>query len=227
MALCTICGEHPQSTRKTVTKGRCCNKCPNHGPWCTMHDRVMPCAPQPTTPSDETVAEPRRRAPRASSAPIRAPRASKSAQDHDVEAPPPAPRVSKPRGPKGTKRSAPAAAATVTKRLVGVSAKCETVVAALNNLDGYSFSCKEMLATMARSSLDVLAADRHSCQVKAVQILKDAMEDLEKQMHSAVAEAQVKMDQANEEALGDNLLEQGEALLAELSEKAEAAKENV
>lgn len=41
--LCTRCGKHPQNTRKAVRKGLCCNKCPNHGPWCTMHSADPPC----------------------------------------------------------------------------------------------------------------------------------------------------------------------------------------
>merc|ERR1719235_467628 len=35
--LCTKCGLHPANPKKGVTKGLCCNKCPNHGPWCTVH----------------------------------------------------------------------------------------------------------------------------------------------------------------------------------------------
>jgi len=38
-AMCGRCGEHAVSKRKALQqKGLCCNKCPNHGPWCTMHD---------------------------------------------------------------------------------------------------------------------------------------------------------------------------------------------
>lgn len=33
--MCTKCGEFPQSTRKGVKKGLCCNRCPDHGPWCS------------------------------------------------------------------------------------------------------------------------------------------------------------------------------------------------
>jgi len=35
--MCTKCGEHPQSTRKGIQSGLCCNRCPNHGPWCSRH----------------------------------------------------------------------------------------------------------------------------------------------------------------------------------------------
>jgi len=33
--MCKKCGDFPPSTRKNVQKGLCCNRCPNHGPWCT------------------------------------------------------------------------------------------------------------------------------------------------------------------------------------------------
>jgi len=36
-AMCTKCNKFPQSTRKGVTQGLCCNRCPNHGPWCSSH----------------------------------------------------------------------------------------------------------------------------------------------------------------------------------------------
>jgi len=35
--VCTKCGDFPQSTRTGVCKGMCCNKCPDHGPWCSSH----------------------------------------------------------------------------------------------------------------------------------------------------------------------------------------------
>mmetsp|Transcript_20885 Transcript_20885/g.38101 ORF Transcript_20885/g.38101 Transcript_20885/m.38101 type:complete len:269 (-) Transcript_20885:185-991(-) len=35
MVLCVACGVREQSTREGVKKGYCCNRCPNHGPWCT------------------------------------------------------------------------------------------------------------------------------------------------------------------------------------------------
>merc|ERR1719487_491695 len=35
--MCTRCGALPCSTRKGVAKGLCCNKCPNHGPWCSAN----------------------------------------------------------------------------------------------------------------------------------------------------------------------------------------------
>ncbi|CAE8634789.1 unnamed protein product [Polarella glacialis] len=34
--LCTACGQFQQSSRKGITRGLCCNKCPNHGPWCSQ-----------------------------------------------------------------------------------------------------------------------------------------------------------------------------------------------
>lgn len=38
--LCRRCGIYAVSKRKALQqKGLCCNKCPNHGPWCTMHER--------------------------------------------------------------------------------------------------------------------------------------------------------------------------------------------
>lgn len=36
--LCTKCGIYPQSARLRVAAGLCCNRCPNHGPWCTQHE---------------------------------------------------------------------------------------------------------------------------------------------------------------------------------------------
>jgi len=38
--LCRRCGIHGVSKRKALQQNNlCCNKCPNHGPWCTMHDQ--------------------------------------------------------------------------------------------------------------------------------------------------------------------------------------------
>merc|ERR1719201_1139803 len=37
VAVCTRCGTFPQNPRKGVRAGLCCNKCPDHGPWCTQH----------------------------------------------------------------------------------------------------------------------------------------------------------------------------------------------
>jgi len=35
--LCTKCGMHPISSLKAVVRALCCNRCPDHGPWCTSH----------------------------------------------------------------------------------------------------------------------------------------------------------------------------------------------
>jgi len=35
--MCTKCNKFPQSMRKGVQKGMCCNRCPSHGPWCSSH----------------------------------------------------------------------------------------------------------------------------------------------------------------------------------------------
>jgi len=36
--LCTSCGLHPISSRKAVARrALCCNRCPDHGTWCTSH----------------------------------------------------------------------------------------------------------------------------------------------------------------------------------------------
>lgn len=35
--LCIRCGTFPQNPRKAVKAGLCCNRCPQHGPWCTKH----------------------------------------------------------------------------------------------------------------------------------------------------------------------------------------------
>jgi len=52
--LCTRCGEFPQSTRKGVQKGLCCNRCPNHGPWCSSKqspkENTCRHQPKPTPP---------------------------------------------------------------------------------------------------------------------------------------------------------------------------------
>merc|ERR1711966_107295 len=38
--LCRRGGIYGVSKRKALQqKGLCCNKCPNHGPWCTMHEQ--------------------------------------------------------------------------------------------------------------------------------------------------------------------------------------------
>jgi len=43
-ALCIKCGIHPTNQRKALhQKGLCCNNCPNHGPWCTMHKENKSC----------------------------------------------------------------------------------------------------------------------------------------------------------------------------------------
>jgi hypothetical protein len=42
-AMCTRCGKFPQSTHRGVRKGLCCNKCPNHGPWCSGHTCSVAC----------------------------------------------------------------------------------------------------------------------------------------------------------------------------------------
>jgi len=37
-SLCTRCGIYAVNHRKSLRqRSLCCNKCPNHGPWCTMH----------------------------------------------------------------------------------------------------------------------------------------------------------------------------------------------
>lgn len=39
VTLCIRCGDHPVNQRKAVhQRGLCCNRCPDHGPWCTMHE---------------------------------------------------------------------------------------------------------------------------------------------------------------------------------------------
>mmetsp|Transcript_19197 Transcript_19197/g.43070 ORF Transcript_19197/g.43070 Transcript_19197/m.43070 type:complete len:223 (-) Transcript_19197:145-813(-) len=44
MALCVLCGVREQSKHKGVKFGQCCNKCPNHGPWCSAAGvKVMVC----------------------------------------------------------------------------------------------------------------------------------------------------------------------------------------
>jgi len=45
-ALCTRCGVHPVNTERTAlkAKGLCCNKCPNHGLWCSRHMVHHQCA---------------------------------------------------------------------------------------------------------------------------------------------------------------------------------------
>ena len=35
--LCSRCGKFLVNHRKSVRRGLCCNKCPNHGPWCTSN----------------------------------------------------------------------------------------------------------------------------------------------------------------------------------------------
>ena len=35
--LCSRCGKFLENHRKSVRRGLCCNKCPNHGPWCTSN----------------------------------------------------------------------------------------------------------------------------------------------------------------------------------------------
>jgi len=52
--MCIRCGEHPVNSRKGIRiRGLCCNKCPDHGPWCTMHSAHNCCTPsQAAGPSE-------------------------------------------------------------------------------------------------------------------------------------------------------------------------------
>jgi len=46
-SMCGRCGVHAVSKRKALQKkSLCCNNCPNHGPWCTMHDAPI-CSKNP------------------------------------------------------------------------------------------------------------------------------------------------------------------------------------
>jgi hypothetical protein len=83
-----------------------------------------------------------------------------------------------------------------------------------------------MLSAMARSSLVTYAADRHPYQTQAVDILKEALTGMKKQMQDSIVQAQAKVDNADQESeLRSSTLEQAKAALEDLSQRTIAAKD--
>lgn len=106
--MCIRCGQHPINSRKAVrVRSLCCNKCPDHGPWCTMYS-AHKCTPQcgasgpskkvQAMPSKEEAAQPAEPSSGASEKPIEAASAS---QKPRVGRPPKTRQLKTPRRKRG------------------------------------------------------------------------------------------------------------------------------
>jgi len=85
-----------------------------------------------------------------------------------------------------------------------------------------------MLINMVGSSLTIHAAERHSYQNTAVQMLGETVAAVQSQMQNAVAQSQATVDNSDrEKATRDTAFERATANLASLEEKAVAAKADV
>jgi len=110
--------------------------------------------------------------------------------------------------------------------LATVAAKSDDVVAAISKADTLPSSCKGMLSTMVRSSLTVVAAERHRYQVEAVNMMEQVLVSMQKEMQDAAAESQAKVDNADhEKASRAAAVERAQAALEDLEEKASAIQE--
>merc|ERR1719506_1450008 len=158
VSLCTICGEYPQSKRKGVKPGQCCNKCPDHGPWCTKHELVSPESQKKEKQkkaglSKAALKEKSREAPkgrllRGRSRKGRPLKGFLKKREKSGEAL---------KGTKCPKRRAPAPAParSIKKRSATVaSQRCEHVVAAISTVERLPASCKDMLADLVQEEKD-------------------------------------------------------------------------
>jgi hypothetical protein len=229
VSLCTICGEYPQSKRKGVKPGQCCNKCPDHGPWCTKHELVSP-----ESQKNEKQKKEKR---------LKAGLSKAALKEKSGEAFKGRPLRGRPlkgflkkreksgealKGTKCFKRRAPAPAParSIKKRSATVaSQRCEHVVAAISSVERLPASCKDMLISMARSSLTVFAVERHCFQTKAVEILKESLTGIESDMLAAVERAQSDMN--CEDPPHAVATEHSQVSFAELKDKVASAKESV